>query len=324
MERWVINKFPPIFRIKTRQDNKKNTHGLNSYELIKKRIGIYRKIPASNRVQFDPRQRSTFSARSRKLFQTRFAKLYECAVPWSRCARARFRWRAKVPSKKGWIGGGANRSETYPDGGCSPIVDEAVGCPAILREERRAEARRHPRSLASIQRRPSVPSPFDVWPHGASPGVFRDRNSSVFSAESRARNTENRAVVVGSSRLLQSNIQHHEFWRILNRGRERFSRSMRKDRRGNGAKISWNRSWSRTRLITKLNSILCVYVHDIYIYIYDFCILIVYSSNRTSICKESVLWRIDRLQFENGIRIESSHEQRSLCESLLKMKPGSI
>lgn len=101
--------------------------------------------------------------------------------------------------------GSANR-ETYPDGGCSPLVDGVVGCRAILRE-RRAEARRRPRprSLASIQRRPSVPSPFDAWPRGASPGVFRDRNSSVSSAENRARNTErSRPVVAASSRLLRS------------------------------------------------------------------------------------------------------------------------
>lgn len=36
MKKWIINKFLPIFRIKTRQDNKKNTRWLNSYELIKK------------------------------------------------------------------------------------------------------------------------------------------------------------------------------------------------------------------------------------------------------------------------------------------------
>lgn len=104
-----------------------------------------------------------------------------------------------------WRIGSANR-ETYPDGGCSPLVDGVVGCRAILRE-RRAEARRRPRprSLASIQRRPSVPSPFDAWPRGASPGGFRDRNSSVSSAENRARNTEkSRPVVVASSRLLRS------------------------------------------------------------------------------------------------------------------------
>ena len=94
-------------------------------------------------------------------------------------------------------------TKTYPDGDCSPIVDE-LERPAILRDPP-AEARRRPTSLASTQRRTSVPSPCDAWPHGANPAGFRDRNSLAFSAENRARNTESREAV--SSPRLQPNIR---------------------------------------------------------------------------------------------------------------------
>lgn len=109
------------------------------------------------------------------------------------------------------------RDETYPDGDCSPIVDE-LDRPAILRDPP-AEARRHPTSLVSIQRQTSVPSPCDVWPHGAIPVGFRDRNSLEFSAENRARNTESREAV--SSQRLQSNIRVTDWpwnWRAFDRG----------------------------------------------------------------------------------------------------------
>lgn len=96
-----------------------------------------------------------------------------------------------------------DEAETYPDGDCSPIAGE-LDRPAILRDPP-AKARRRPTSLASIQRQTNVPSPCDVWPHGANPGGFRDRNSLAFSAENRARNTESRAAV--SSRGLQPNIR---------------------------------------------------------------------------------------------------------------------